>query len=146
MRERLRCWTFVAAASLAACTGGEPTTGQGEAGPAAAAPVSRAEGVEIQFRSRPDPPASGENTFEVTVRAADGSPVDGASVTAVFFMPAMPSMNMPAMKTSVTLVPQGSGRYEGTGQLSMGGTWQVTVTVTRGADEIGRRELSVVAR
>ena len=53
-------------------------------------------GMEIQFRSEADPPASGDNTFEVIV-AKDGVRVDDAQVNAAFSMPAMPSMNMPEM-------------------------------------------------
>jgi nitrogen fixation protein FixH len=112
----------------------------------ASQPASHGQGVAIEFRSEPDPPASGENTFEVVVTQPDGSPVTDATVEVVFSMPAMPAMNMPAMRTTVALPPQGSGRYRGAGQLSMGGTWNVTVTVSRGAEELGRRNLSVIAK
>ena len=100
----------------------------------------------MEFRSDPDPPASGENTFEVVVTEPDGSPVTDATVETVFSMPAMPSMNMPAMRTTSTLTHEGSGRYRGSGQLSMDGTWNVIVTASRGAEEIGRLNFSVIAR
>jgi len=104
------------------------------------------QGMVIEFHSEPDPPASGDNTFEVTVAQPDGTPVTDATVEAVFSMPAMPSMNMPAMRSTTALTHQGSGRYRGSGQLSMGGTWNVIVTASRGGDEIGRRTFSVVAK
>lgn len=102
--------------------------------------------LAIEFRSEPDPPEAGSNTFEVTVKQPDGTPVSDATVTTVFSMPAMPSMNMPAMRSTATLAHQGSGQYRGPGQLSMGGTWNVTVTVSRGAEELGSKKFSVVAR
>jgi YtkA-like len=102
-------------------------------------------GMEIQFRSEADPPASGDNTFEVIV-AKDGVRVDDAQVNAALSMPAMPSMNMPEMHTSATLEPAGDGRYRGTARLSMPGTWNVRVTVTRNGQELGIKTLSIVAK
>ncbi len=58
----------------------------------------------------------------------------------------MPSMNMPAMRSTSTLTHEGSGHYRGTGQLSMEGTWNVIVTASREAEEIGRLNFSVIAR
>ena len=102
-------------------------------------------GMEIQFRSEVDPPASGDNTFEVIV-AKDGVRVSDAQVNAALSMPAMPSMNMPAMHTSATLEPAGDGRYRGNARLSMAGTWNVRVTVTRNGQELGIKTLSIVAK
>ena len=114
-----------------------PATNQGDAA---------GQGVAIAFRSEPDPPAAGENTFEVLVTQPDGSPVTDATVETVFSMPAMPSMNMPAMRSTSALTHEGSGRYSGSGQLSMAGTWNVIVTATRGGEEIGRTNFSVIAK
>jgi hypothetical protein len=83
--------------------------------------------------------------FVVTV-TKDGAPVSDAAVTAVFSMPPMPSMNMPEMRSTATLAPHGDGRYRGTGQLSMAGTWNVRVTVTRDSKELGTKSLSIVAK
>ena len=112
----------------------------------ASQPASDGHNVAIDFRSDPDPPTWGDNTFEVVVTQPDGSPVTDATVEAMFSMPAMPAMNMPAMRSTAALPHQGSGRYRGTGQLSMGGTWNVLVRVSRGAEELGRRNLSVIAK
>ena len=43
----------------------------------------------------------GDNTFEVMV-TQDGKPVTDAMVSTEFYMPAMPSMNMPEMRTKTT--------------------------------------------
>jgi Cu(I)/Ag(I) efflux system membrane fusion protein/cobalt-zinc-cadmium efflux system membrane fusion protein len=46
-------------------------------------------------------------------------------------MAAMPGMGMGAMNTQVSLSDKGNGMYEGKGDLSSGGTWQVTITATQ---------------
>ena len=75
-----------------------------------------------------------------------GKPVDGADVSIQFFMAAMPTMNMPAMRNEVKLSPAGGGLYRGTGQVMMAGRWDATVTVTRGGQRLGTKPLPVVAR
>ena len=102
--------------------------------------------VDIQFQSQPDPPHSGSNTIEVTVRQPGGAPVTDATVTAVFSMPPMPAMNMPAMRSEAPLTHAGNGVYRGTGELSMSGTWNVAIRVSRGTEQLGTRQLSIVAK
>jgi len=80
------------------------------------------------------------------VRQPDGAPVTDAVVTAVFSMPAMPAMNMPAMRSEAKLTHVEGGLYRGMGQLAMGGTWSVTVMATRDGEPLGRRSFSVVAK
>ena len=101
-------------------------------------------GMDIGFTSTV-PPKSGDNTFDVVVRK-DGVAVEDATVTAVFSMAAMPSMNMPEMRSAATLPSAGGGHYRGTGQLSMAGTWNVRVRVTRDGQELGSKSLSIVAK
>jgi Cu(I)/Ag(I) efflux system membrane fusion protein/cobalt-zinc-cadmium efflux system membrane fusion protein len=105
-----------------------------------------AAGTQIIFRTVPDPPRTGDNQFEATVKDAGGKPIDGADVTVQFFMPGMPTMNMPAMRSEAKLAPAGGGVYRGSGQLMMAGKWDVTVTVTRGGQRLGTKQLPVVAR
>lgn len=123
-------------ATASACSGGDA---QGTLTPG----TTTGEGLQIEFRS--GQPATGDNPIEVTIRQ-NGAPVDDASVAAVFSMPAMPSMNMPEMRSTATLSPQRDGRYRGTGTLSMSGTWNVTVTASRGGQELGTHTLSLVAK
>ncbi len=61
-------------------------------------------------------------------------------------MPAMPSMNMPAMRSEAALSPQGSGVYRGNGQLGMSGTWNVDVSVSRNGQDVGTAKFSVIAK
>ena len=146
-RVGVRLWTGLVVSILAAgCGQGQtPATvsGEGQAKPSA---VTSTEGVTIEFSSEPDPPKSGDNTIEVTVRQPDGTAITDAAVTAVFSMPAMPAMNMPAMRAEAKLSHVEGGRYQGMGQLSMAGTWNVTVTATRDGEPIGRRSFSIVAK
>ena len=112
----------------------------------AAGATTQAERIDITFRSQPDPPRTGENTFEVTVRDASGQPIPDADVSVTFFMPAMPTMSMPAMKSASKLPSAGGGMYRGSGQVLMAGRWDVTVDVSRGGQRLGTRQVAVVAR
>ena len=115
-------------------------------GPSAATGPAAAALLEITFRSQPDPPQTGENTFEVTIKDPQGQPVADAEVSVLFFMPAMPTMNMPAMRNETKLVPAGGGVYRGAGQVMMAGRWDVTVNVTRAGQRLGSSQVAVIAR
>ena len=100
----------------------------------------------IAFRSQPDPPQSGDNTFEVTVKDSDGRPISDGDVSVTFFMAAMPTMNMPAMRSEARLASIGNGSYRGPGQILTPGRWDVTVTVTRGGQRLGMDQFAVTTR
>ena len=69
-----------------------------------------------------------------------------AEVSVQQFMPAMPTMNMPAMKSETKLQHAGSGVYRGPAQVLMAGRWDVTVTVARGGQIIGRKQFAMSAQ
>ncbi|HEX6975393.1 MAG TPA: efflux RND transporter periplasmic adaptor subunit, partial [Vicinamibacterales bacterium] len=104
------------------------------------------ESLDIQFRSIPDPPKSGENVFEVTLKDPSGKPVSDADVMVLFYMAPMPSMNMPAMRSEAKLGHVENGIYRAPGTVLMAGRWDVIVTVTRAGQRIGTRQLTTVAR
>jgi Cu(I)/Ag(I) efflux system membrane fusion protein/cobalt-zinc-cadmium efflux system membrane fusion protein len=104
------------------------------------------ERLNIAFRPQPDPPRTGESTFEVTVKDSAGMPVADAEVTATLFMPAMPTMNMPAMRSATTLASVGNGVYRGTGQVLMVGRWDVTVNVSKGGQRLGTGQFALTAK
>jgi uncharacterized GH25 family protein len=104
-----------------------------------------AQGVVITMRTDPDLVRTGENTLEATV-VQDGKPVTDATVSAEFFMAAMPAMNMPEMRTTTNLAHEANGTYRGKAQVTMAGTWDVTVMVLRGGQEIGRTKTTVTAK
>lgn len=100
--------------------------------------------IDITLTSKPSPPKTGENTFEVTVKDVAKKPITDAEVTAMFYMAAMGAM--PEMKNNVTLKHQKDGRYVGTGQVMMAGKWDVTVSVKRAGKEIGSKKFPVTAK
>jgi hypothetical protein len=116
-----------------------PPAAQGGPPPAAAT-------LDISFRTQPDPPKTGESVFEVAVKDAKGQPVADADVSVQLFMPAMPTMNMPAMRNETKLPHVGGGVYRGPGQVMMAGRWDATVIVTKGGQQLGRKQLAVAAR
>jgi len=116
-----------------------PATPQPAAG---SAPATQ---VQVDLSTDPSPPRKGSNMVRVKLTGSDGKPVPGAQVTATFFMPAMPAMGMAAERDAATLSDKGDGIYEGSIQLATGGTWQVTVTVQRGGQTVGTKQLSVSA-
>jgi Cu(I)/Ag(I) efflux system membrane fusion protein/cobalt-zinc-cadmium efflux system membrane fusion protein len=101
--------------------------------------------ASIVFSTDPATPTKGNNLFRVKLTSAGGAPLDGATVTVTFYMPAMPAMGMSAMKTSVKLMGKGSGLYEGEGQLGSGGSWQVTITAEQSGRTIAVKQMRVNA-
>lgn len=114
------------------------------AGEAASMNQSQPEAV-IDFSTQPDPPHKGDNVFRVKLADKNGVPLNGAQVSVVFFMPAMPAMGMAAMKTEVLLSEKGGGAYAGAGNLGSGGTWQVTITASQSGHVIGSKRFSATA-
>ncbi len=112
---------------------------------AAATQPSQNAQVNIDFTSDPNPPHKGNNTFRVKLTGSDRKPIDGADVSATFFMPAMPAIGMAAMTTKASLSSRGNGTYEGTDVLQSGGTWQVTITVQRNGKMLAAKQLRVNA-
>ena len=112
----------------------------------AGAPVSAQPQLDIVVRTVPDPPTTGDNQFEVMVKDSSGTPVDGADVALQFYMPAMPTMNMPAMRNEIKLPAVGGGVYRGPGQVLMAGRWEVTVGVMRNGQRLGSRQLPMVSK
>jgi hypothetical protein len=124
----------------AGCGGGnqQNTSDTSTSGTPAQAPSSPPAGastasqdVDVTFRSEPDPPKMGENTFDVMVMSG-GQPVTDADVSVEFFMAAMPEMKMPEMRNTVPLKHEGGGR--------------ATVTVRRNGQVVGSEKFPVTAK
>jgi RND family efflux transporter MFP subunit len=115
-----------------------------ESGTAPASPTANA--AAVTFHSIPDPPRTGENMFEVTVKTPAGAPIDDVEVGVILFMPAMPSMSMPAMRLQFTLPRVAPGTYRGPAGISGGGRWQLTVAVTRSGQKFASLQTTVVVR
>jgi membrane fusion protein, copper/silver efflux system len=118
-----------------------PPPGAGQA----ASMNAPAEPARMEFETEPSPPRKGDNVFRIHLTSSDGKPIDGAQVQVTFFMAAMPSMGMAAMRTASTLRGRGNGLYEGKGKLESGGTWQVTVIAEKDGKPIASKQLTVNA-
>jgi RND family efflux transporter MFP subunit len=119
--------------------------GYADAGTPQSATAPSTEKLSIDLAVSPEPVKAGPVALAAIVKSADGRPIGDATVTVVFAMAAMPSMNMPAMRASATLAPTASG-YRGSIDVPTSGRWDVTITVTRGADRLGSRQLTIIAR
>ena len=103
-------------------------------------------GLDSEFDHPSRPAANGDNTVEVALKRPDGVPEGDASVAADFYMPAMPSMNMPEMHSEVAFAHQGEGIYRGDLHLVMAGTWNVSLRVSREGQVLGSVSYTVIAR
>jgi RND family efflux transporter MFP subunit len=103
------------------------------------------ERVVIDFSTDPSPPHKGSNSVRVKLTNSDGKPVAGAEVTVTFFMAAMPTMGMAAVRSAAVLHAEGDGVYQGPLNLETGGAWQVTVVVKRAGQILASKQLSVSA-
>ncbi|MDA1185768.1 MAG: FixH family protein [Acidobacteria bacterium] len=95
--------------------------------------------------SEPAELSLGDNAFEAMVMQGS-QPVTDAEVSLELFMAAMPSMDMPEMRSTVAMTHEGGGRYRGTGDVVMGGAWDATVMVMRGGEHLGDRTVTIIAR
>jgi hypothetical protein len=115
-------------------------------GPGYAQGVGQKPAADIMLTSKPSPPKTGPNAFDVTVKGPDGKAMTDADVSITFFMAAMPAMKMPEMKHTVALKHVKDGTYSGTGNLMMAGKWDATVSVKRGGKEIASKKVPITAR
>jgi membrane fusion protein, copper/silver efflux system len=81
----------------------------------------------VQVALDPEPPRASDNVLHLTVKDAQGNPVDGAQVGLVYRMPAMGAM--PEMKGNGESKPLGRGRYDLSYRLPMLGDWFVTIGI-----------------
>ncbi|MHB8382138.1 MAG: efflux RND transporter periplasmic adaptor subunit [Candidatus Binataceae bacterium] len=104
---------------------------------------SAAPAATLALTTDPSPPAKGKNIVNVTLTEPGGAPITGAGVRVVFFMPAMPSMGMAAVRVETTLADQGGGKYGGQITLASGGTFTVTVTAEKAGASIAAKQTSI---
>jgi hypothetical protein len=75
-----------------------------------------------------NPPVVGDNNISIEVKDSSGRDVTDARVSADYSMPAMPGM--PAMNYKTNAALRGNS-YQSRINLSMAGSWNVAVKVTR---------------
>ncbi|HVP44340.1 MAG TPA: FixH family protein [Terriglobales bacterium] len=107
-----------------------------------------AQSAKISFTVDPNPPKGAqEASFSVTLTDAAGKPIPDAKVKVTLVMPAMPSMNMPEMRSSFELPWMAAhGMYMGPGNVPMAGPWNVTVEASRDGQAIASYRTRLTAR
>jgi RND family efflux transporter MFP subunit len=110
---------------------------------ASASETAAAPSATVDIATDPSPLHKGDNRLRVTVRDAAGRPVAGAGVSIAMFMAAMPSMGMASMKLAATAKETDAGIYSAQMTIPSGGSWQMTVTATKGATVLAHRQLSI---
>jgi|SRR5579863_3915195 len=65
--------------------------------------------AKVELTTVPSPAQKRSNIVRVELTDSEGKPISGAEVTMSFLMAAMPSMNMPEMKTVIKGMDKGAG-------------------------------------
>ncbi len=100
--------------------------------------VGRNSAFNMAISFEPSPPKMSSKTkFHLSLTDLSGAPVDGAKVQVSLVMPLM-DMG----KNEFALQPAGKGVYEGTGQFTMSGEWEVVVNAAAGGKS-GRTTFNV---
>ncbi len=79
------------------------------------------------------PPHVGINIWKIKIYKPDGKLLTGANVSVNGYMPPMPGM--PEMSFDYPVEDKGS-YYEAKVNLSMAGTWQITITAEKGNQKV----------
>ena len=79
------------------------------------------------------PPHVGINKWKIKIYKPDSKLLTGAKVYVNGYMPPMPGM--PEMSFDYPVVDKGS-YYQSNVNLSMGGTWQITITAEKGNEKV----------
>lgn len=83
---------------------------------------------DVTVRIDRNPPVVGDNNVTIEIKGAGGKPAQDAQVKVEYSMPAMPGM--PPMNYKADAVLKGD-LYKAALGLSMSGSWNVTVKITR---------------
>jgi len=84
----------------------------------------------VEIRMDKESPVVGSNNVEIMIKDKAGKAVTDAKVVVSASMPAMPGM--PAMENKADAKLDG-GKYKAKIELSMGGSWNMSVRITQGA-------------
>jgi len=97
----------------------------------------------VDIKIDKNPPSVGKNNMEIEIKDAAGKYVTDAKVNVEYSMPAMPGM--PAMDYKTDAKLEKEYEYKATIDLSMSGSWNITVKITRG-DKTSKVKFSVDAQ
>ena len=97
----------------------------------------------VDIKIDKNPPSVGKNNMEIEIKDAAGKYVTDAKVNVEYSMPAMPGM--PAMDYKTDAKLEKEYEYKATIDLSMSGSWNIIVKITRG-DKTSKVKFSVDAQ
>jgi len=83
---------------------------------------------DVEVKIDKNPPVAGNNNISIEVKDESGKYVTDAKVIVDYSMPAMPGMPAMNYKTEAAV---SSGKYKAVMNLSMSGSWNIAVKVTR---------------
>ncbi len=98
---------------------------------------------DVEIKIDKNPPSVGKNNMEIEIKDAAGKYVTDAKVNVEYSMPAMPGM--PAMDYKTDAKLEKEYEYKATIDLSMSGSWNIIVKITRG-DKTSKVKFSVDAQ
>lgn len=98
--------------------------------------TKKAGDYDVIIKIDKNPPATGKNNITAEIKDAAGKAVTDAKVIVDYSMPAMPGM--PAMNYKANAKLSGS-IYKATMDLSMGGSWNIAVKITRGGKTVAAK-------
>ncbi len=97
---------------------------------------------DVEVKIDRNPPVVGDNNIEIEIKDAAGKYVTDVNVKVEYSMPAMPGMPAMDYKTDAKL----SGyEYKATMKLSMAGSWNILVKITKG-DKTSKLKFSIDAQ
>jgi nitrogen fixation protein FixH len=97
----------------------------------------------VEIKIDKNPPSVGKNNMEIEIKDAAGKYVTDAKVNVEYSMPAMPGM--PAMDYKTEAKLEKEYEYKATIDLSMSGSWNIIVKITRG-DKTSKVKFSIDAQ
>lgn len=92
-------------------------------------PYSGFAAIQAALTPKPNPPDVGDNTLEILLTDEKNQPIENAVLDLIVSMPAMGSM--PHMEEKAIIKPVAQGRYLAEYAISMGGSWEVSLTIKK---------------
>ena len=97
---------------------------------------------DVEIKIDKNPPVVGKNNMEIEIKDKSGKYVTDAKVNVEYSMPAMPGMPAMDYKTDAELKGE---EYKATMDISMSGSWNIAVKITRG-DKTSKAKFSIDAQ
>lgn len=98
---------------------------------------------DVEIKIDKNPPVAGDNNIEIRIKDTSGEYVRDAKVRIEYSMPPMPGMPPMTYKADTELR---DNKYSGIINLSMSGSWNISIKITRGGKTLPAVKFNVDAR